>query len=178
VVIAHRLSTIRRADRILVMAHGRLIEEGSHEQLMARGGLYFRLQNLQSGNGNGDRHYSAASIERRELLSLFANPEVVVKGTIARLRPESRLMMILLFRERFSYAEIAYITDLHLSSVRAILQRLRRAIPHFLVCHLDQRKTIAHRQATCEEYAAGYDWATNAAGWENEGGALDGRCQG
>jgi len=52
VVIAHRLSTIRRADRILVMAHGRLVEEGNHEELMARPGIYQRLQILQSNNGN------------------------------------------------------------------------------------------------------------------------------
>jgi ATP-binding cassette, subfamily B, multidrug efflux pump len=46
-VIAHRLSTIRSADRILVMRQGRLVEQGSHEALMARGGLYAKLHELQ-----------------------------------------------------------------------------------------------------------------------------------
>lgn len=49
IVIAHRLSTIRRADRILVMDQGRIVEEGTHEALMARQGLYCHLQTLQNG---------------------------------------------------------------------------------------------------------------------------------
>jgi subfamily B ATP-binding cassette protein MsbA len=43
VVIAHRLSTIRNADRILVLESGRLVEEGRHDELVARGGLYAHL---------------------------------------------------------------------------------------------------------------------------------------
>ncbi|MEN8161562.1 MAG: ATP-binding cassette domain-containing protein, partial [Myxococcota bacterium] len=46
-VIAHRLSTIRDVDRIFVLHHGRLVEEGSHAELLAEGGLYARLHRLQ-----------------------------------------------------------------------------------------------------------------------------------
>jgi subfamily B ATP-binding cassette protein MsbA len=46
-VIAHRLSTVMRADRIVVMEAGRIVEEGSHEQLLALGGSYKRLYDLQ-----------------------------------------------------------------------------------------------------------------------------------
>ena len=47
VVIAHRLATVRRADRIIVMEAGEIVEEGTHETLSARGGLYSRLARLQ-----------------------------------------------------------------------------------------------------------------------------------
>jgi len=46
-VIAHRLSTIRDADLILVMNHGRIIEQGTHEELLAKGGFYADLYNSQ-----------------------------------------------------------------------------------------------------------------------------------
>ena len=48
-VVAHRLATIRNADRILVVHHGALAEEGSHAELIARGGLYARLAQLHLG---------------------------------------------------------------------------------------------------------------------------------
>ncbi len=52
-VIAHRLSTVRRADRIVVLDRGRVVEEGGHEALMANGGLYRRLVELSMLEENG-----------------------------------------------------------------------------------------------------------------------------
>jgi subfamily B ATP-binding cassette protein MsbA len=46
-VIAHRLSTVHRADQILMMDHGRVVERGTHGELMAQSGFYRRLYELQ-----------------------------------------------------------------------------------------------------------------------------------
>jgi subfamily B ATP-binding cassette protein MsbA len=48
-IIAHRLSTIRKADRILVLSDGRIVEQGTHEELLGRGEAYTRLYRLQQG---------------------------------------------------------------------------------------------------------------------------------
>jgi ATP-binding cassette subfamily B multidrug efflux pump len=49
IAIAHRLSTIAAMDRLIVMDNGRIVEDGSHEELLRRGGLYARLWERQSG---------------------------------------------------------------------------------------------------------------------------------
>ena len=52
-VIAHRLSTVRDADQILVMDHGRIVEQGTHEQLLAAQGVYARLWYQQARGNDG-----------------------------------------------------------------------------------------------------------------------------
>jgi subfamily B ATP-binding cassette protein MsbA len=47
IVIAHRLSTVRLADRIIVLDQGRIAEQGTHDQLLRRDGIYARLYRLQ-----------------------------------------------------------------------------------------------------------------------------------
>ena len=58
VLISHRVSTARHADRIFVLDNGRIIESGSHEQLLALGGYYANLEAVQS-NQDQDRERKA-----------------------------------------------------------------------------------------------------------------------
>jgi subfamily B ATP-binding cassette protein MsbA len=64
-VIAHRLSTIQNSDRILVLNEGRIIEDGSHQELMAKKQMYYRLWSLQfadnSNNGKQSNSKTASS---------------------------------------------------------------------------------------------------------------------
>jgi ATP-binding cassette subfamily B protein len=58
-VIAHRLSTIRDADTILVMEHGSIVEQGNHDELLARDGAYAHLYNAQ---------FAAAAVDLDEMV--------------------------------------------------------------------------------------------------------------
>ena len=46
-IVAHRLSTIQHADNIILLSHGRIIEQGSHQELLHRKGRYYQLYTLQ-----------------------------------------------------------------------------------------------------------------------------------
>ena len=51
-IVAHRLATVKKADRIVVLEAGRIVAQGSHDQLVAEGGLYARLARLQFTDGS------------------------------------------------------------------------------------------------------------------------------
>ncbi len=62
-MVAHRLSTIRNAHKILVINQGKLVEEGTHEELMEKGGLYQHLQEVQTAKNR------QGAVEDQPLLS-------------------------------------------------------------------------------------------------------------
>jgi ABC-type multidrug transport system ATPase subunit len=76
-VIAHRLSTINRADLILVLEHGEIVERGTHQELLAKGGRYAELYELQfrgqapvpHGDGLGARFDMKVKMGRRDVHS-------------------------------------------------------------------------------------------------------------
>jgi ATP-binding cassette subfamily B protein len=68
-VIAHRLSTIRKADQILVMRQGQIIERGTHEQLLALNGLYSKLARIQ-GTTFVEESFERLSVEEADELKI------------------------------------------------------------------------------------------------------------
>jgi ATP-binding cassette subfamily B protein len=63
IAIAHRLSTLQRANRLVVMDRGKVVEEGPHDELMAKEGAYFRLYQAQARNVDTDLDDKAKSRE-------------------------------------------------------------------------------------------------------------------
>ena len=61
-VIAHRLSTVIHADQILVLDHGRIIERGTHQELLTQRGAYFRLYSMQFRDEPVDGARTAAEV--------------------------------------------------------------------------------------------------------------------
>ena len=62
IVIAHRLSTIREADNIIVLHKGKLLEQGTHNELLQLDGLYAALHNLQFANTDDDNSAAADTV--------------------------------------------------------------------------------------------------------------------
>lgn len=66
-VIAHRLSTVQKADQIAVMEKGRVVELGTHKELISKGGVYSNLCNLQFGSEDAESHESVDENHQRSL---------------------------------------------------------------------------------------------------------------
>jgi len=60
IAIAHRLSTLRKADRLVVLDRGQIVEQGPHEELMAREGAYYRLYQAQARQNEADAQSSGS----------------------------------------------------------------------------------------------------------------------
>jgi ATP-binding cassette, subfamily B, bacterial len=79
--VTHRLSGVVHADRILVMANGRVVEEGTHDELLARGGVYASLWDKQHGfiatSGSADVEITPAALRRVPLLARLSEGQLI-----------------------------------------------------------------------------------------------------
>ena len=150
-----------------------------------------QLRGLTEG---GNPQNKMAAIGPSQLLRLAAISDVSVKGAIARFRPPSRLLLLLLYRERFSYADIAFITDQSETTIKAMLSRIRRLIPGYILEIVARVREQSESQPVNGTDGSALDYVldnasfklpsllvqhvpANAAAerWENEGGAVIGQ---
>lgn len=114
--------------RILVREFSRL---RAHQH---RSGQYLKENLTYMSVDNGEKKgFTDDSFDDYKLFLLTGIPQMFVKGAVARLRPLSRLVLILLVREKFTYEEISFITDLRVASVQLIVRRVRRFLPRYLI---------------------------------------------
>jgi ATP-binding cassette, subfamily B, bacterial MsbA len=96
VVIAHRLSTIRKADQIVVLEEGKVMETGSHEELLSKQGLYYRLHEMQFGGNHEieeDREIDRVSYDlRTHLNGLFGSIQLLSDGFIDNTEEQQELI--------------------------------------------------------------------------------------
>lgn len=88
ITIAHRLSTVVDADTILVMEHGHIVEQGTHEALLAREGVYMKMWSLQQQQGELERAQRRLVAQPVELDELVAHVAALVRTDAARQRAD------------------------------------------------------------------------------------------
>ena len=95
-VIAHRLSTVQKADRIVVLEKGKVLEVGSHRELLAKGGAYCRLYNMQFAKSDRGEHTeemnNLSHQMRTNLTSLMGNLKLAKEGIVGDTEEKHRII--------------------------------------------------------------------------------------
>jgi ABC-type multidrug transport system ATPase subunit len=102
-MIAHRLSTLRRTDKILVLDHGRLVELGTHDQLMSQGRLYRQLYEMQT-HRNGRKLDSSETVAspREVTMTVPEKKTIVLLGMITKMPVAGNIWLVAQYIEGFS----------------------------------------------------------------------------
>ena len=77
-IVAHRLATVKNCDNIIVMNQGKVVEQGNHEELLAKKGKYYQLWEMQQGNFTVKEE---KAVERKSVMEIPENMEDVISYT-------------------------------------------------------------------------------------------------